>query len=90
MSISNEQVRRIEADIAKVESKIKAYQVKLAQLTERRKQMQERALLDKISEIAPTYDEAQTLLDMLASEHPPKTKNGGVSNDSDHESPGDG
>ena len=85
----NELLKRTEADILKVQTKIKAYQEKLSQLTEKRKQLQERALLEKISEIAPNYDEAQTLLDLLAAEHPTATKDGGIANGNEREPPRD-
>ena len=62
----------------------------VAGLTEKRKQLQERALLEKISEIAPTYDDAQTLLDLLAAERPSAdTKDGGNAHDNEREPPRD-
>ena len=65
-------------------------EMKLTQLTEKRKQLQERALLEKISEIAPTYDDAQTLLDLLAAERPSAaTKDGGNAHDNEREPPRD-
>ena len=86
----NDLLKRTEADILKVQTKIKAYQEKLSQLTEKRKQLQERALLEKISEIAPNYDEAQTLLDLLAAERPSvDTKDGGAANGNEREPPRD-
>ena len=85
MASTNEQIKRIETDILKVQTKIKAYQEKLSQLTEKRKQLQE-----KISEIAPTYDDAQTLLDLLAAERPSAdTKDGGNAHDNEREPPRD-
>ena len=85
MASTSEQIKRIETDILKVQTKIKAYQ-----LTEKRKQLQERALLEKISEIAPTYDDAQTLLDLLAAERPSAdTKDGGNAHDNEREPPRD-
>lgn len=85
----NDLIRRTEADILKVQTKIKAYQEKLSQLTEKRKQLQERALLEKISEIAPNYNEAQSLLDLLASENPQIIGNRGTSDESNSEPPRD-
>lgn len=85
----NDLIRRTEADILKVQTKIKAYQEKLSQLTEKRKQLQERALLEKISEIAPNYNEAQSLLDLLASENPQIIRNRGTSDESNSEPPRD-
>ena len=84
MASTSEQIKRIETDILKVQTKIKAYQEKLSQLTEKR------ALLEKISEIAPTYDDAQTLLDLLAAERPSAdTKDGGNAHDNEREPPRD-
>ena len=88
MASTSEQIKRIETDILKVQTKIKAYQEKLSQLTEKRKQLQEHALLEKISEIAPT--DAQTLLDLLAAERPSAdTKDGGNAHDNEREPPRD-
>lgn len=90
MASTNDQIKRIETDILKVQTKIKAYQGKLSQLTEKRKQLQERALLEKISEIAPNYDEAQTLLDLLVAERPSADiKDGGNAHDNEREPPRD-
>lgn len=89
MASTNEQIKRIETDILKVQTKIKAYQEKLSQLTEKRKQLRERALLERINEIAPNYDAAQTLLDLLAAEHPVTTKDGGITNGNEREPPRD-
>ena len=61
MASTSEQIKRIETDILKVQTKIKAYQEKLSQLTENAQTSCRNALcLKKISEIAPTYDDAQT------------------------------
>ena len=85
----NDLLKRTEADILKVQTKIKTYQERLTQLTEKRKQLRERALLERINEIAPDYDEAQTLLDLLAAEHPAATKDGGIANGNEREPPRD-
>ncbi len=54
MSITDEQLTRLNAEIEKAQAKIKAYQQKLTRLTEKKKALQDRALLEKINEIAPS------------------------------------
>ncbi len=88
MASANDLLKRTEADLLKVQAKIKVYQERLTQLTEKRKRLQERALLERINEIAPSYDEAQTLLDLLAAEHPAATtEDGGIANGNEREPP---
>ena len=86
MSITDEQLTRLNAEIEKAQAKIKAYQQKLTRLTEKKKALQDRALLEKINEIAPSYQDAQQMLDMLAAgQHTADT--GGVTDEKKRDEP---
>ena len=50
---TNEQLHRIDSDIARYQGKVKALQNKIVQLGEKKKKLQERALLVQLSELAP-------------------------------------
>lgn len=76
---TNEQVQRIDKDIGRLSEKIKAYQQKIAQLTERKKKLQERGLLEQLNEIAPDYEQAEKLLQELKAARETDGRNGGVS-----------
>lgn len=86
MAGTAEQVARVEVEIAKLQSRVKAIQEKLARLAEKKKQLQERALLEKISAIAPDYHDAQELLELLAADQQAPA-NGGVNNGNSEREP---
>lgn len=72
-----EQISRIDKDIGRLQSKVKIYQGKISQLTERKKKLQERALLGQLTKIAPSYDQAEKLLSQLSAEQAAKQADGG-------------
>lgn len=75
---TNEQVQRIDKDIGRLGEKIKAYQQKIVQLTERKKKLQDRDLLERLNEIAPDYEQAEKLLKELKATRKAESQNGGV------------
>ena len=78
----HEQISRINTDIDRMQKKNKAYQGKISQLSERKKKLQERALLEQLTKIAPSYDQAEELLIRLSAERAVKQANGGSENGS--------
>ena len=79
---THEQISRINSDIGRLQEKVKIYQVKISQLSERKKKLQERALLEQLTKIAPSYDQAEELLIRLSAEQAVKQANGGAENGS--------
>lgn len=75
---TNEQVQLIDKDIGRLGEKIKAYQQKIVQLTERKKKLQDRDLLERLNEIAPDYAQAEKLLQELKVARKAESQNGGV------------
>ena len=57
----HEQISRINSDIGRLQEKVKIYQGKISQLSERKKKLQERALLEQLTKIAPSYDQSEEL-----------------------------
>lgn len=78
----HEQISRIDSDIGRLQEKVKIYQGKISQLSERKKKLQERALLEQLTKIAPSYDQAEELLIRLSAEQAVKQANGGAENGS--------
>ena len=78
----HEQISRINSDIVRLQEKVKIYQGKISQLSERKKKLQERALLEQLTKIAPSYDQAEELLIRLSAEQAVKQANGGAENGS--------
>ena len=78
----HEQISRINSDSGRLQEKVKIYQGKISQLSERRKKLQERALLEQLTKIAPSYDQAEELLIRLSAEQAVKQANGGAENGS--------
>ncbi|MGO5029014.1 hypothetical protein [Candidatus Agathobaculum pullicola] len=81
---TNEQLHRIDSDIARYQGKVKTLQNKIMQLGEKKKKLQERALLEQLSELAPDYAQAEQLLVRLKAEQQRNSmadRDGGVSHD---------
>ena len=78
----HEQISRINSDIGRLQEKVKIDQGKISQLSERKKKLQERALLEQLTKIAPSYDQAEELLIRLSAEQAVKQANGGAENGS--------
>ena len=73
----HEQISRINSDIGRLQEKVKIYQGKISQLSERKKKLQE-----QLTKIAPSYDQAEELLIRLSAEQAVKQANGGAENGS--------
>lgn len=65
---TDEQIHRLNKDIERLKEKVKIYQGKISQLTERKKKLEDRVLLEMINGIAPDYSQAQQLLCRLKAE----------------------
>lgn len=81
---TNEQLHRINSDIARYQGKVKALQNKIVQLGEKKKKLQERALLEQLSELASDYAQAEQLLVRLKAEQKRNSmtdRDGGESHD---------
>ena len=81
---TNEQLHRIDSDIARYQGTVKALQNKIVQLGEKKKKLQERALLEQLSELAPDYAQAEQLLVRLKAEQKRNSmtdRDGGESHD---------
>ena len=81
---TNEQLHRIDSDIARYQGKVNALQNKIVQLGEKKKKLLERALLEQLSELAPDYAQAEQLLVRLKAEQKRNSmtdRDGGESHD---------
>lgn len=65
---TDEQIHRLDKDIERLKEKVKIYQGKISQLVERRKKLEDRALLETLNGIAPDYNQALLLLSKLKAE----------------------
>ena len=84
-----ESLERIDNEIGKLREKVKTYQNRIATLTDRKKKLQDQALLEQLYGIAPDFKQARRVLDRLETEAPTPV-NGGIEHERQQIPPRDG